>query len=276
MATKSPRHPARVPSVAVVRSLLASVPPRSSVLPPGAGNEEAKKALKADDEGAKKTEDRTVRQTCVVQGHLDTPTIRTNRDGDVASIATIEQTQDWSPAHAQPIRAVRAVYEADGDPATIRTAPNNPGGRRIVIRSWSERCRGEADRARPDCARPDCVRPDCVRPDRLRRSRTHPAGIPLRSTGVSAPNGLFNEGLRLVTPTGRVSDRLVPVVSWSGRGDNVAVDQVAQQIPVGWVSPPARSQRQLRREAGSTLHRDRIQPGHKETVGRPTVSSPPI
>jgi len=97
---------------------LAPVPPRSSVLPPGAGNEEAKKALKADDEGAKKTEDRTVRQTCVVQGHLDTPTIRTNRDGDVASIATIEQTQEWSPAHARPIRAVRAVYEALGDRAT--------------------------------------------------------------------------------------------------------------------------------------------------------------
>ena len=39
-------------------------------------------------------------------------------DGDVASIATIEQTQDWSPAHARPIRAVRAVYEAFRDHAT--------------------------------------------------------------------------------------------------------------------------------------------------------------
>lgn len=43
--------------LSVVRSLLAPVPPRSSVLPPGAGNEEPKKALKADDEGAQKTEE---------------------------------------------------------------------------------------------------------------------------------------------------------------------------------------------------------------------------
>ena len=76
---------------------LAPVPPRSSVLPPGAGNEEPKKALKTDEERAKKTEERAVRQTGVVQGHLDTPTIRANGDGDVASIATIEQTQGWSP-----------------------------------------------------------------------------------------------------------------------------------------------------------------------------------
>jgi hypothetical protein len=30
----------------------------------------------------------------------------------VASIATIEQTQSWSPEDARPTRAVRAVYEA--------------------------------------------------------------------------------------------------------------------------------------------------------------------
>ena len=77
----------------MVRSRLAPVPPIASVLPPGAGNEESKKALKTDDERAKKTEERAVRKTGVVQGHLDTPTIRANRDGDVASIATIEQTQ---------------------------------------------------------------------------------------------------------------------------------------------------------------------------------------
>jgi hypothetical protein len=81
----------------VVRTLLAPVPPRSSVLPPGAGNEEPKKALKPDDERAKKTEERTVRQTRVVQGHLDTPAIGSNRDRDVASIAAIEQTQDGLP-----------------------------------------------------------------------------------------------------------------------------------------------------------------------------------
>jgi len=123
----------------VVRSLLAPVPPRTSVLPPGAGNEEAKKALKTDDEGAKKTEDRTVRETSVVQGHLDTPAIRANRDGDVASIATIEQTQDWSPASARTIRAVRAVYEAFSDRATSgrwrRGAPPRTSVGRPLVRS---------------------------------------------------------------------------------------------------------------------------------------------
>jgi hypothetical protein len=83
--------------LSVVRSRLAPVPPRPSVLPPGAGNEKPEKALKADDEGAKKSEKRTVRQTGVIQGHLDTPAIRPNGDGDVASIATTEQTQDGLP-----------------------------------------------------------------------------------------------------------------------------------------------------------------------------------
>jgi len=101
----------------VVRSLLAPVPPRPSVLPPGAGNEKPEKALKADDERAKKTEERTVRQTRVVHGQLDTPTIGSNRDRDVASIAAIEQTQGWSPERARPTRAVCAVYEAFRDHA---------------------------------------------------------------------------------------------------------------------------------------------------------------
>ena len=83
--------------MSVDRSLLASVPPSPAVLPPGAGNEEAEKALKTDDERVKETKERTVRQTGVVQGHLDTPAIAPNRDCHVASIAAIEQTQGWSP-----------------------------------------------------------------------------------------------------------------------------------------------------------------------------------
>ena len=93
MASKNPRHPARVPSVFRGSSRLAPVPPVASVLPPGAGNEEPKKALKADDEGAQESEGRAVRQAGVVQGHLDTPAVRPNGDGNMASIATIEQTQ---------------------------------------------------------------------------------------------------------------------------------------------------------------------------------------
>ena len=76
---------------------LALVPPRSSVLPPGAGNEEPDKALKADKKGAKKGEERPVRQAGVVQRQLDAATVRRDDDGDVASIAAIEQTQRGLP-----------------------------------------------------------------------------------------------------------------------------------------------------------------------------------
>jgi len=110
--------------LSVVRSRLAPVPPSPSVLPPGAGNEEPKKALKADDKRAKKTEERTVRQTGVVQGDLDTAAILTDGDGHVPSIPTIEQTQGRSPEQARPTRVVRAVYEALDDRATTRTTPH--------------------------------------------------------------------------------------------------------------------------------------------------------
>jgi hypothetical protein len=76
---------------------LAPAPPWSSVLPPGAGNEEPKKALKPDDEGPKKGEERTVRQAGVVQWQLHATTVRRDDDGDVASIAAIEQTQRGLP-----------------------------------------------------------------------------------------------------------------------------------------------------------------------------------
>src|SRR4051812_19276670 len=97
MAIKNPRHPARVPSVLGGSPRLAAVPPVASVLPPGAGNEEPKKALKADDEGAKKPEERSVRQTGVVQGHLDAAAVRRDHDGDMAAIPAIEQTQRGLP-----------------------------------------------------------------------------------------------------------------------------------------------------------------------------------
>ena len=143
--------------LSVVRFALASVPPSASVLPPGAGNEEPKKALKADDERAKKTEEGTVRQTRVVQGHLDTPAIRANRDCHVASIAAIEQTQGWSPERTRKIRAVRAVYEALDDHATTRTAPD-PGcnlSPSIPVRRGR---RSRSGRSSPDTKRPPVAR----------------------------------------------------------------------------------------------------------------------
>jgi hypothetical protein len=42
---------------------LAPVPPRPSVLPPGAGNEEAEKAVETGKKRAKKTEERYVLKT---------------------------------------------------------------------------------------------------------------------------------------------------------------------------------------------------------------------
>jgi hypothetical protein len=118
MTTKDPRHPARVPSVFGSSWRLAPVPPRSSVLPPGAGNEEAEKAIKTGKERAKKTEERYVVETGAVQGDLDAPTIARHDNRDVTSILAIEQTQRGLHNITQPTRAVGAVYEAFGDPAT--------------------------------------------------------------------------------------------------------------------------------------------------------------
>ena len=97
---------------------LAPVPPRSSVLPPGAGNEEAKKAVKTGKERAKKTEERYVVETGVVQRDLDTPTVARHGDRDVAAIPAIEQPQRGLQNVTRPTRAVRAVYEALHDRAT--------------------------------------------------------------------------------------------------------------------------------------------------------------
>ena len=72
---------------------LAPVPPRSSVLPPGAGNEEAKKAVETGKKRAKKTEQRYVVETGAVHRNLDVPAIARHDDGDTAAIAVLEQTQ---------------------------------------------------------------------------------------------------------------------------------------------------------------------------------------
>ncbi len=75
----------------MVRGALASVPPRTSVLPPGAGNE-AKKAIKPQ-KRAKKREDRYVGERVRVDGHVDAATIRRYHDGDHPAILPIELAQ---------------------------------------------------------------------------------------------------------------------------------------------------------------------------------------
>jgi hypothetical protein len=72
---------------------LATVPPRSSVLPPGAGNEEHKKALKADKERAKKIEGGYVLVSEIAQGHGDAAPIGRHDDGDAAAAVTLEEVQ---------------------------------------------------------------------------------------------------------------------------------------------------------------------------------------
>ena len=73
-------------------SALALVPPRSSVLLPGAGNK-AEKANKTEPKGAKNAEERYVIESAVLNGDLHAPTVRRDGDGDVATIPAVEQTQ---------------------------------------------------------------------------------------------------------------------------------------------------------------------------------------
>ena len=70
---------------------LALVPPRSSVLPPGAGNE-LKKPIKAR-ERAKKREERYAEERVIVDRDMDAPTVRRHDDGDLATILPIELAQ---------------------------------------------------------------------------------------------------------------------------------------------------------------------------------------
>jgi hypothetical protein len=77
----------------VAAALVASVPPRSSVLPPGAGNEEAKEALKAGKERANKVEGGYALGLEVAQGHVHAPSVGRHDDGDAAPTATLEEVQ---------------------------------------------------------------------------------------------------------------------------------------------------------------------------------------
>jgi hypothetical protein len=77
----------------VVGASVALVPPRSSVLPPGAGNEEAKKAVKPGKERAKQVEEGYVLGRQVADGHGDAAAIRRHDDGDGTVPAISEEAQ---------------------------------------------------------------------------------------------------------------------------------------------------------------------------------------
>jgi hypothetical protein len=87
----------------------ASVPPCPSVLPPGAGNQEKPKALKAGKKRAKKIEGKYGLGVQVAERHVDATAIGTDDDGDAVAIPTLEQIQA-TLAPTRPVRRrVRAV-----------------------------------------------------------------------------------------------------------------------------------------------------------------------
>jgi hypothetical protein len=73
----------------VALALSAPDPPCPSVLPPGAGNEEAKKALKAQEERAKKIEGRYA-ELEVAAWHVDAAAVRRDHDGDGSAVPVLE------------------------------------------------------------------------------------------------------------------------------------------------------------------------------------------
>ena len=98
---QAPRPPEHAKTLATRRGSLRSsvagasvalVPPRSSVLPPGAGNEEAKKAVKPGKERAKQVEKGYVLGE-VAHGHRHAAAIRRHDDGDGAALAISEEAQ---------------------------------------------------------------------------------------------------------------------------------------------------------------------------------------
>jgi hypothetical protein len=76
----------------LVLALAAPVPPCSSVLPPGAGNEEAKKAFKAQEERAKKIEGGYALEA-EIAGDEHTATVRRHGDADSAAVPILEEAQ---------------------------------------------------------------------------------------------------------------------------------------------------------------------------------------
>ena len=87
---------------------MALVPPRSSVLPPGAGNEEAKKALKPGKKRAKKVEQGYAEGIEVADRHRDATAVGPDGDGDCAAMTAPEQIQATGLLVARP-RRVHAV-----------------------------------------------------------------------------------------------------------------------------------------------------------------------
>src|SRR5664279_1643503 len=93
-------------------SVVPGLPPRSSVLLPGAGNQ-AKKAVQPKEEGAKQGQQYDVDEAGLGHGHVDPPAIAGDNDRDVTTILPVDQ------AHVR-LRGVRATAFAVLDRASVR------------------------------------------------------------------------------------------------------------------------------------------------------------
>src|ERR1035437_8080833 len=71
-------------------SVVPVLPPRSSVLLPGAGNE-AKEAVRPKEKRAKQREDHDVDEPGLGQGHVNPPTVAGDNDGDMTTVLAVDQ-----------------------------------------------------------------------------------------------------------------------------------------------------------------------------------------
>ena len=106
-------------------SRLAPDPPCSSVLPPGAGNEEAKKAVKPGKERAKQVEKGYVAGTELVHGHRDAAAIRRHDDGNGAALVISEQAQAIDSRYPAGSGSAQSKRPRGGRATHPRTGPSS-------------------------------------------------------------------------------------------------------------------------------------------------------
>src|SRR6185369_3342218 len=144
----------------VVRRL-ASVPPRSSVLPPGAGNK-PEKAVQPKKERAKNPDERRVVEAGV-HWHGQAAAVGRHDDGNMAAITAVEHVQSVLPQDASRVRLPGSRAGSLRGPARSRnppdpTAPHRgrtpPTGWRQPDLTTSRRFLGRGLESRPSDADP--------------------------------------------------------------------------------------------------------------------------
>ncbi len=122
-------------------SVALALPPRSSVLPPGAGNK-AEKAIQPKEERAKKGEKRYINEPGVAHRQVHAAAIRRDDDGDATAIPSVEQAQvrlrvrvraadqRALPRQSSSLRGIRNRIR-NRLSATARTGPGRAGPDRM-------------------------------------------------------------------------------------------------------------------------------------------------